>query len=101
MKHPMTKTISATYAARRFSDVLDEVEYRGTVFNVERHGKRVATILPFRPTARGLTWSEWLERRRRGPQVDAQFAADLREIRRSQGDLPKTNPWERSSTRRP
>jgi len=96
----MAKTISATEAARRFSEVLDEVEHRGIAFDVERHGKRIATIVPSRPTARATSWSEWLERRRRGPQFDTQFASDLREIRRSQGELPKGNPWERSSTRR-
>ena len=38
--------VSATDAARRFSDLLDAVEHEGEHFTVVRHGKAVAHIEP-------------------------------------------------------
>jgi antitoxin (DNA-binding transcriptional repressor) of toxin-antitoxin stability system len=40
------KRISATEAARRFSDILDAVEGSGETFIVERRGRTVARISP-------------------------------------------------------
>ena len=40
------KSLSATEAARRFSDVLDAVENRGESFVVVRRGRAVARIEP-------------------------------------------------------
>jgi len=40
------KLLSATEAARRFSDVLDAVETEGETFLVVRHGRTVARIEP-------------------------------------------------------
>lgn len=40
------KSLSATEAARRFSDVLDAVENRGETFVVLRRGRAVARIEP-------------------------------------------------------
>lgn len=36
--------VSATDAARRFSDLLDAVEHRGEAFTIVRHGKAVARL---------------------------------------------------------
>jgi antitoxin (DNA-binding transcriptional repressor) of toxin-antitoxin stability system len=40
------RRLSATDAARRFSDLLDQVEYEGQTFVVERRGRAVANISP-------------------------------------------------------
>ena len=40
------KTISATEAARSFSDVLNQVQYRDTSFSIERGRKVVARLVP-------------------------------------------------------
>lgn len=40
------KSLSATEAARRFSDVLDAVETEGETFLVVRHGRTIARIEP-------------------------------------------------------
>jgi prevent-host-death family protein len=40
------RRLSATEAARRFSDVLDQVEREGETFIVERRGRAVASITP-------------------------------------------------------
>jgi len=42
--------ISATETARRFSELMNRVRYRGESFIVERGGKPVCEILPARPT---------------------------------------------------
>lgn len=38
--------ISATEAARRFSDVLDSVEHEGRHYTIVRHGRAVAHLEP-------------------------------------------------------
>lgn len=40
------RRLTATEAARRFSEVLDQVERTGETFVVERRGKAVASIRP-------------------------------------------------------
>ena len=40
------RRLTATEAARRFSDVLDQVEQTGETFVVERRGKAIASIRP-------------------------------------------------------
>jgi len=45
------KTISATEAARSFSEVLNQVQYRDTSFSIERGKKVVARLVP--PTVPG------------------------------------------------
>lgn len=80
------KQLSATDAARRFSDVLDSVESERESFVVVRHGRAVATIGPaFAGTGRAL--KEAL----RAHRPDAEWAAELRELRDAVG--PGTDPW--------
>ena len=43
------KTISATDAARRFSDVLNQVRYQGTTFDIVRGKEVVARLVPAAP----------------------------------------------------
>ncbi|MBA2425882.1 MAG: type II toxin-antitoxin system Phd/YefM family antitoxin, partial [Actinobacteria bacterium] len=38
--------LSATEAARRFSDLLDAVEHRGESFVISRKGKAIAVVSP-------------------------------------------------------
>jgi antitoxin (DNA-binding transcriptional repressor) of toxin-antitoxin stability system len=45
----MKKRISATQTARRFSELMNRVRYRGESFVVERGGKPVCEILPAQP----------------------------------------------------
>jgi prevent-host-death family protein len=80
------KQLSATDAARRFSDVLDSVESERESFVVVRHGRAVARIGPtFAGTGRAL--KEAL----RSHRPDGEWAAELRELRDSVG--PGTDPW--------
>ena len=45
----MKSRISATQAARSFSELMNRVRYRGESFVVERGGKPICEILPARP----------------------------------------------------
>jgi prevent-host-death family protein len=77
------KQLSATDAARRFSDVLDSVESEGESFVVVRHGRAVATIGP----ARGGT-GRALRGPLHAPRPDAEWAGELRELREAVGPAP-------------
>ena len=94
---PVARTISATTAAKRFREVLNDVEHRGETFEVERHGRAVARIGPTEPGHRRMNWKEALARLHAGPSPDADFARDLEELRQQVEPLPQ-NPWARSST---
>jgi antitoxin (DNA-binding transcriptional repressor) of toxin-antitoxin stability system len=71
------KLLSATEAARRFSDVLDAVETRGETFLVVRRGRVVAHIA----RAGGTRGSVVKELVRRSPR-DAKWADDIARARR-------------------
>lgn len=45
----MKSIISATEAARSFSELMNRIRYRGESFVVERGGKRVCEIVPVVP----------------------------------------------------
>lgn len=70
--------LTATEAARRFSEVLDAVEHRGTSYLVVRNGRPVARIEPA-AGATGKAVKEFL--RRHAP--DPSWEAELRELRAS------------------
>lgn len=80
------KQLSATDAARRFSEVLDSVESAGESFVVVRHGRIIATIGPA-TAGTGKVLKDAL----RGNQPDPEWAAELRELRDAVG--PPADPW--------
>jgi prevent-host-death family protein len=80
------KQLSATDAARRFSDVLDSVETDRESFIVVRHGRAVATIGPA-TAGTGRALKDAL----RSHRPDPAWAAELRELRDSIG--PPADPW--------
>jgi antitoxin (DNA-binding transcriptional repressor) of toxin-antitoxin stability system len=74
------KQVSAAYAARRFSEVLDSVESRGETFGVVRRGRVVATIGPAL-TGNGRALKGAL----RDNRPDPEWAEELRRLRDSVG----------------
>lgn len=87
--------ITATEAARTFSDRLDEVEHAGRVFEISRRGRPVALLTPATSSTRTRrTWGEAIRMLLDGPRADDDFARDMEEIRASQGSLP-SDPWAR------
>lgn len=70
------RRLTATEAARRFSELLDAVEDSGETFLVVRRGRTVARIEP----ATGAQGSRVKALLRTAPR-DRRWAADLRELR--------------------
>jgi prevent-host-death family protein len=68
--------LSATAAARNFSDVLNRVA-AGEEIEITRSGATVAVIAP--PRARFLSAERFRALVTSGPRVDAQFASDVRD----------------------
>jgi prevent-host-death family protein len=80
------RRVSATEAARRFSDLLDAVEDRGESFVVERRGRAIASIAPAAVVS-GRTIKELL----RSHDVDSSWAAELQGVRASL--TPQEQRW--------
>lgn len=80
------KQLSATEAARRFSEVLDRVEQRGESVVIVRHGRAVATIGPA-GTGTGKALKEVL----RAHDPDPDLADEVRELREFIG--PAQDRW--------
>lgn len=68
--------ISATEAARRFSDVLDSIEHDKARYTIIRRGKAVASLEPV-GIGRGTDVKRMLKRH----AGDSQWSKDLRELR--------------------
>jgi prevent-host-death family protein len=71
-------SVSATEAARRFSDLLDAVEHRGESFLISRKGRAVAVVSPARPRS-GKELKQFL---RRHPP-DEGWGKERREMRQA------------------
>jgi antitoxin (DNA-binding transcriptional repressor) of toxin-antitoxin stability system len=80
------RRVSATEAARRFSDLLDQVERDGETFVVERRGRAVASIAPA-AVVTGRTVKDVL----RSQDPDPAWARELIELRRSLA--PEERRW--------
>jgi antitoxin (DNA-binding transcriptional repressor) of toxin-antitoxin stability system len=88
----MKTHISATQAARTFSDLLDRVQYRGEEFIVERGGEPVCQIVPARPVVR--TVADLVHLLRTIPKPDDEYLDILEDITKNQPSLPPS-PWQR------
>jgi antitoxin (DNA-binding transcriptional repressor) of toxin-antitoxin stability system len=74
------QTITATDAARRFSDVLNQVRYQGTKFDIVRGKEVVARLVPAAPPG-GVNLNRLdelvLALPRLGPRESESFARDI------------------------
>ena len=84
--------VSATEAARRFSDLLNRVRYRGESFIIERGGEAICEVKPSAPTR--FTGADWLSLSRSLPRVDDGYLDAVESAARAQPRLPKS-AWER------
>lgn len=87
----MTERISATMAARNFSELLNRVHYKGDSFVIIRNGEEVGRLEPV-PARPRKTLRELVERVRELGPPDEDFARDLEEIHQRQPPLPD-DPW--------
>jgi antitoxin (DNA-binding transcriptional repressor) of toxin-antitoxin stability system len=84
--------IRATEAARRFSDVVNRVRYRGEAFVVVRGGEDMCRIGPAAPPER--TVRDLVELLRAAPRPDVEYSRAVQAAIRRQGRLPRS-PWRR------
>lgn len=88
----MERTVSATEAARQFSDLLNRVRYRGDTFVIERGGEPVGRLSPAAPAR--CTLAEFVGFLRSGPKADPGYWDTVAAITKRQPKLPKS-PWRR------
>lgn len=89
------KTISATEAARRFSELLNRVGFRGERYTIARGGKPIASLSPVAtPVARSLGELPDLLKKLPSLGEDSEsFARDVsRSIRKAPG-VPRKAKW--------
>jgi antitoxin (DNA-binding transcriptional repressor) of toxin-antitoxin stability system len=75
--------VSATEAARQFSDLLDQVERDGETFVVERRGRAVASIAPAAAVS-GRSVKELLRAQPRDPDWAGELAGLRGQLEREQ-----------------
>jgi antitoxin (DNA-binding transcriptional repressor) of toxin-antitoxin stability system len=81
----MRKRVSASHAARNFSDLINRVRYQGTSFEIERGNEVIARIVPAGVPAT-LSISELNEQWTKLPHLDREdavlFEESLKDIRK-------------------
>jgi antitoxin (DNA-binding transcriptional repressor) of toxin-antitoxin stability system len=87
----MKSRISATQAARTFSDLLNRVHYRGEEFVIERGGEPICTISPVKPLS--CTGADIAALLQSLPKPDAAFWDSVEEATKQYSELPRS-PWE-------
>ena len=85
------RRLSATEAARNFSELLNRVRYRGERFVIERGGIAIGELRPVAPMR--FTGRDLRALLRSLPSVDASFFDDVEAAARNQPRAPEV-PWE-------
>lgn len=91
----MRSHISATKAARSFSEIMNRVRYGGESFIVERGGKPICEIIPARPPS--FTGSDLVRLLRSLPQPDEEYLTAVEELQAKQRTVAESG-WPRWST---
>jgi antitoxin (DNA-binding transcriptional repressor) of toxin-antitoxin stability system len=84
--------ISATETARRFSELMNRVRYRGESFVVERAGKPVCEILPAQPPK--FSGRELADLLRSLPKPDEEYLALVENLMAKQSTVAASR-WPR------
>lgn len=93
----MRATITATEAVRNFSEILNNIRYRGDHYTIVRGGKPAAAIVPAEETVTERPLAELrsiLKVLPRLDRADTTFADDVLEAAKSQPPMPEATPWE-------
>ncbi|MGC1401799.1 MAG: type II toxin-antitoxin system prevent-host-death family antitoxin [Thermodesulfobacteriota bacterium] len=93
----MDKIISATKAAREFSELLNSVKFKAEAYVIERNGKPLARIIPISPAETGRELKDLRHLLRELPKLGKEietFSNDLEEIWKQQPALPEEISWE-------
>lgn len=86
------RRVSATEAARSFSELLNRVRYRGETFIIERGGESICEIRPTGPAR--FTGADLMTLLHSLPAIDEDYLDAVEEVTRTQPLLPES-PWER------
>ena len=84
------RRITATEAARGFSELLNRVRYRGEEFVIERGGEPVGRLSPVRPVA--STVEDLVRVLRSAPHPDDDYLLELESLQKRQPRPPRS-PW--------
>ena len=79
----MSTKVSATEAARKLSDLLNRVRYRGERFTIVRGGEEVCAMVPTSGQG-GVTLKELRQALASLPEPDDEFRSDVERIRAEQ-----------------
>jgi len=93
----MQAAISSTEAVRNFSELLNNIKYRGDRYTVIRGGKPAASLVPVEPIRSGATLAELRSIVLALPQLDrsdSSFEADVIAAAGSQPAMPEALSWE-------
>lgn len=91
-EYQAARRVSATEAARNFSELLNRISYRGESFVVTRGGKPVCELRPAATTR--FTGADLVTLLRSLPAVDEEYLEVVEETARTQPLLPES-PWGR------
>jgi prevent-host-death family protein len=92
----MTKTITATEAVRKFSEILNSIKYTGNDYTIVRGGKPVATIRSAETHAKALTLGDLAGLIKTLPTLGDEaerFKKDLKAARKRQPLMPVKDKW--------
>lgn len=93
----MQTAISSTEAVRNFSELLNNIKYRGDRYTVIRGGKPAASLVPVEPLRGGATLADLRKIVQAFPHLDksdTSFEADVRAAAGSQPATPEALSWE-------
>ncbi|MBI2355203.1 MAG: type II toxin-antitoxin system Phd/YefM family antitoxin [Deltaproteobacteria bacterium] len=93
----MQTAISSTEAVRNFSELLNNIKYRGDRYTVIRGGKPAASLVPVEPARIVATLADLRKIMRALPHLDSSdmsFEADVMAAANSQPSMPKALSWE-------
>lgn len=93
----MATSLSATQAAREFSNMLARVRYRGEEFVIEKGGEPMCRILPLSGALPSSTAAQLASIIGRFPKPDPDYLRQIERAVRNQPKAPKS-PWERGWT---
>lgn len=93
----MRSAISSTEAVRNFSELLNNIKYRGDRYTVIRGGKPAAALVPVEPVRMDATLADLREIVRTLPRLDhddTTFEADVAAAAATQPEMPGALSWE-------
>lgn len=93
----MQAAISSTEAVRNFSELLNNIKYRGDRYTVIRGGKPAASLVPVEPAGSGAILADLRKMVRAFPHLDrgdTSFETDVIAAADSQPSMPEPLSWE-------